>query len=513
MMRREIYIRAAAIIIAIVSLNFLASRHFFRWDLTEKREYTLADSTKALLSGLDDIVTARIYFSRELPAQLVQMQRSLQDLLDEYRHYSDGKFRVEYINPLESPQTEMEVQMLGIPPVQLNVIQHDKQEVAKVYLGMSIQFGEKKEIIPLVDSLGNAEYLITSSILKVAQENIPVVAWWSGDEDREYTQSRELLEKRYKVQPIHSAEELQDIDLPAALVMIEPGQLGGADLKAIDGYLQAGGSLFVATDSAHVSNQLQVRASSSPIHQLLQSHGVTVEKNILADTSNAYAAFSGGYLTYQVPYPFWVMVRKEGFSRKSPITAQLEQAIFPWASSLKLDEAPAEEIERTILAHTTASAGEARLPELGNENKADFLSVSLDPEAAAQALQNSSGGIRPLAVLLKGALAGNYPDKKDATLLVVGNSRWLKNSFLKQFPANRLFFENAVDDFAMGPALIGIRSRAAPFNPIRDLNHAQLSFIKYGNIFLMPLLLLLAGFFGGMRRRKKRRQLKMIYAA
>ena len=75
-------------ILAVV--NLYADRHFFRIDLTENRRYTISDSTRAIVGGLEDIVTIKVYLSRKLPPYAIAISEHIRDMLEEYRIYAGG---------------------------------------------------------------------------------------------------------------------------------------------------------------------------------------------------------------------------------------------------------------------------------------------------------------------------------------------------------------------------------------------------------------------------------------
>ncbi len=74
------------IIIGIVIVaNILGQFYYARADLTEDKQYTLAASSKEVVSEIPDIVRLKAYISSELPPVLKEHEQRLRDLLDEYR--------------------------------------------------------------------------------------------------------------------------------------------------------------------------------------------------------------------------------------------------------------------------------------------------------------------------------------------------------------------------------------------------------------------------------------------
>ncbi len=87
------------IIIGLVLLNVVSYFFYTRLDLTERNLHTLSVGTKRLLGNLDDQLTIRAYFSKDLPPPFNSHERAVRDLLDEYESYSRGKLHIEIIHP------------------------------------------------------------------------------------------------------------------------------------------------------------------------------------------------------------------------------------------------------------------------------------------------------------------------------------------------------------------------------------------------------------------------------
>ena len=116
--------------IALVALGNLVSRNFFfRLDLTENQIYSLSPSSKVILEKIDDFLTAKVYFSENLPGQYGNTRRYLQDILEEYAAYSDGNFRFEFYRPDDDEKLALDAQKSGIQPVQLQVLENDKNDL------------------------------------------------------------------------------------------------------------------------------------------------------------------------------------------------------------------------------------------------------------------------------------------------------------------------------------------------------------------------------------------------
>ncbi len=86
------------IVIGILAvINFFSYQLFYRFDLTQNKDYSISKASKEMVKGLDDIVNIKVYFSKNLPTQYINLPQEVGDLLDEYANYSGGKIKTEFI--------------------------------------------------------------------------------------------------------------------------------------------------------------------------------------------------------------------------------------------------------------------------------------------------------------------------------------------------------------------------------------------------------------------------------
>ena len=122
-----------AILLGILLLLNLIGRNWYkRFDLTDNKMYSLSKSSENVLDKIDDLLTMKVYFSDDLPGELSNTQRFLQDLLEEYEAKSDN-IRFFFTNPESNEELEEEARKDGIQPVQMQVVEDDKLEIKRVY--------------------------------------------------------------------------------------------------------------------------------------------------------------------------------------------------------------------------------------------------------------------------------------------------------------------------------------------------------------------------------------------
>ena len=136
---------AGGLLVGLILLNLISRDNFHRFDLTDNKKFSLSPSSKTIVSKLDDRLTIKVYFSDDLPSELGNTRRFLQDILEEYQALSDD---VSFFFHAPESDSELEEQARkdGIQPVQMQALENDQMVVKKVYLGMVLLFENKKEM-------------------------------------------------------------------------------------------------------------------------------------------------------------------------------------------------------------------------------------------------------------------------------------------------------------------------------------------------------------------------------
>ncbi len=329
----------------LILVNVILAGIPARLDLTEGKEFTVSGATKDVLRGLTDLVTITVYMSEDLPPQLSTLRRQISDTLDEYRNYGRGKVQIDFVNPKQDPQTEQRMRSLGIPEIMAQTVQKDQLQVVNIYLGMVISHLDRQEVIPVVQDTYTLEYDLTAAILKVSQSDEYVIGILSDSPEVGPTQAmsavQELLSKQFRVQTVSleggEREVPADVDL---LIVAAPARIPDRAKFRIDQFVMRGGRAIFLIDAIRLpeGGGLQAFPLDSGLEDLLAGYGVRVQKSLVVDRAScATASFSGGYVRYTVPYPYWPKAVPDLLNRDHPITSRLESLVLPWAAPLRLD--------------------------------------------------------------------------------------------------------------------------------------------------------------------------------
>ena len=272
-------------LVGLVLLNLIARDNFRRLDLTDNKMYSLSNSSKNVISQVDDLLTMKVYFSSDLPNELGNTKRFLQDILEEFSAYSHGNIRFFFEDPQEDETMEEQARKDGIQPVQMQVIENDKVEIKKVYLGMVLLYENKKDNIPVIQSTAGLEYLITTKIKSLIDVDKKVIGIVNLQPDFELKTNniRAQLSQNYLVRSVDLSSNADD-EIDVLLVSGTTDTLDTLVRKNLESFLQNGKMLFLAQGGVTADIQQQ-RASviNSDIFDFMAQYGLQIKKNLVLD--------------------------------------------------------------------------------------------------------------------------------------------------------------------------------------------------------------------------------------
>lgn len=519
----------------LVIINGVSQHKFVRWDLTEYKQYTISEATKKILRALDDIVTIKLYFSKNLPPVMMLKEQQVLDLLDEYRAFAKGKIEVKREDPASSPELENQVRSMGIPQVQMTFREKDAVEVKNGYLGMGVFFGTNKEVLPIVQNVDNLEYDLTSAVKKVTSPEVLKVGYLTGHDERDLSKDYSLIQgalaQQYQIIPVTiTAGQPIPSEIKTLIIAGPKKDIPEAELFEIDQYLMKGGKLIVLMDMISINMEMGLMATpvQCSLTKLLESYGIRVNLDLVLDRYNERLTYSESpnnivqYIT-TVNYPFFVKVMKKNFDTKSPVLRGLETVTLPWTSSIDLLSYKLKNADISKLLQSSEFAWTQKGRFMLNPKQqftvppdqekqyllAAIVTDAFDsyykgkevPKAAQEPDQDTAAKGKPAAQEVHKVI-----EKSPKTeIMVVGNSSFITADSLRRFSGNGVFFLNSVDWLTQGEALIGIRTREVTERPLNELSDKTVAFLKFINIFGVSAIMVGVGFFIFYWRRREKK--------
>ena len=520
-----------AVLGSLVLINILSRYSFARLDLTRDRQFTLSDATVATLEELKDPITVRAYFSKDLPPPLSSHARYVRDLLEEYYAYAGGNLRYEFIDPLseeteadkekkkdvkhdifgravrEQTSVEQDLSAMGITPVQVRVNEDDKLEVKRAYLGIAINYGDKREVIPVVQETGGLEYDLTTLIRKLTRERTPKIAILQGHEgpdlQKDLGQAYGLMSQLYDVTPLDltsSAKIPEDVD--AVLVVGPKTPFSEEEQKEIDRFIVNGGAAAFLLDAIKPNLQtLETEDANSGLSNLLASYGATPARGLVLDAQCATINISQqkGFMRIMQPVSYPFIPQPRSLDPYHPLTRGLSQAVFPFMSPIKVTVPESSNIEVEALVRSSDRSWVESPPYDLNP-----LRRWTEDEVGTQAPHD-------LVVTLTGALpshfdAGAPPATDDRApkgrVLVAGGATFIQDQFLSM--GNQALLLNLIDWLVLDDAMLAVRSRGLEAAPLQELTDGQRNAVKYLNMLGLPLVFVAFGLVRWRMRERRR---------
>jgi len=544
---RNLRLGTVMIVAIAVVANLFGNYIPGRLDLTSERLYTLSDGTKAILRDLDDVVTITFFVSNELPPQVQLVERDVSDVLRDFRRYGRGNVQVIRKHPDQSEDARQEAQQLGVTAVQFNVVRQEELQVKQGWLGLAVQYAGESEVIPFVGDYRTLEYQLATNAWRLTRARTPKVAFISGHGEKTQTDygafGRELG-RTYEVTSIDLSSDSARLgpDLDAIIVAGPKQAMDARSRQMLQEYLQRDGRLFYLAEGVDVNLQY-LFASELPdsARNVSQLFGVGTDPNLVFDLrSSESIQVPGQVFNYVVAYPFWLRALP---AEEHPITKNLNSVVLPWASTL--DTVPRLEgrqftpllvtspyaayqqgnfeirpetdfpYDRSVLRqHLLAVAvqGAVRAGVAGGP-AAEALESSTDADAEGAAVgvadttAADSASARSSARLI-GREAFSGPLRGRA--VVVGDSDFLMDQFLRGTPEGAIFALNALDWLTQTDALLGIRSKQPTPRPLVFESNLEMQAVKYLNLIGVPLAFIILGVVRLFRRRRLTRR---TYAA
>jgi ABC-type uncharacterized transport system involved in gliding motility auxiliary subunit len=435
------------VIAVIVVVNVLADRYNKSYDATANKRYSLSEQTAKIVKGLNQDATIT-YFNQSTRF------RDGKDLLEEYKNLSP-KVKVEYVDPDKEPQR---ARAAGV----------------RNFGTAIVRVGDKKEEAKTMTEEG-----ITGAFIRDLKSNSRTVCFVTGsgehqidDSDREgFSQFKQLLAKDdYETKAV---DLLQKPEVPSdCTTLVVAGPTRNYVQPAVDAlkkYVEDGGRAFFMLDPPLKMGRSDI-ADNDALTSLLQSWGVTVDKDLILDLSPVGQIFGLG--------PQVALVSSYS---SQPIVSEIKRTAtgFPLARSIQIKNGDKTNVEK-LFDSSTSSLATTNL-------SSDRVSVQ-DPN-------NKKG---PLTL----AAAGTYNTGKQNSqgrFVVVGSSGWAANRFIT-FEGNGDLALNAVNWLASDEDLISIRPKA-PENRRVTMTGRQFNAVLVTTQFILPLIVVVAGFGVWWKRR------------
>lgn len=512
----------------VVVLNLLGGQIRGRIDLTEENVYTLSQGTRDILTELDDLVTVQLFVSQELPSEIALTRRDVEDLLADFRRYSDGNLQVDVRNPDEDEDAASQAESYGIQQIQFNVLREDEFQVRNGWFGMAILYADQQEVIPFVRSSSDLEYRLASAIASMTRERQPRVAFVTGFGARPVDQLPGIqsgISDRYEITSVDlsgSPEAEEAVDAPGdddadtgipslspdsldVLVVAGPTEtMSPAAVDSIRSYLNRGGSAFFLLDRVLLEPQRGITVPlETGLEPVLAERGIQLHSDLVADYRSNQTVSMGqqGAFSVMRSYPLWPVLLPAG---DHSITRELNQMTVAWASAMEItNAAQATPLWTTSEYADLLGPGRSIQPDDLPDPDPEVLSTRVVAAAAGPGAGTGAAPGLDAGAEADGSSEGSDDDADGGSagrLVVIGDADFVAPQIFRSTPQNVTFVANTVDWLAQDESLIAIRSKDRSPAPLVFDSDFQRMALRWGNLVGMPLVFVLIGLVRHVRR-------------
>jgi len=346
---------ATLLFVAVVLLSDRVL-HGQRLDLTENSLYSITDATQRVLDDLDEPVTLTLYFSYEAAEGVPYVReyaRRVRELLQSYAARSDGRIRLERVDPKPLTGARERADELGLEPVPAG-------DGKQIYLGLvGTNAYDDVEVIEFFEPERERflEYDISRLVWSLDHPDPPRVGILTSLPmfERIDPGSGRQFPNWSVIDRLEAIVDLVELDAPLdtidqdldALMVVHPRRRDAGTRYAIDQYLMRGGRVLMFVDPVAGSDSgrrptgdggIETRISRSRPGPLLAGWGIDVDLDrALADPRSGMVV-SAGEESQRDIHPGLMRVEADGLVDNDPITALIDQVIVASPGSIGVVE-------------------------------------------------------------------------------------------------------------------------------------------------------------------------------
>ena len=264
--------------ITILLTGYILSFVSMRADLTQEKRYTLNPSTKKILSGLPEGLLVKVYLEGDMPIAFKRLRNSTQDMLDEFRLYSDNRIDYQFIDPFVNQKEREKNPMIedlynkGLQPTNVKM-KDDKGNLSEKMImpGAIVSYNDK--VIPvnllsknvgmaaevnLNNSIQNLEYQLINALWSVTRDSVENIAIIEGHGELESSLTADLtreleISMRYRIYRGQIDGKAGCLDPYRIIIIAKPTvAFSEEDKFVIDQYIMNGGKVIWLIDQVNI---------------------------------------------------------------------------------------------------------------------------------------------------------------------------------------------------------------------------------------------------------------------
>jgi gliding-associated putative ABC transporter substrate-binding component GldG len=312
-LKKQHIIQIGLSLVILILIAFIASKVFFRIDITSEKRYTLSSETKTILKGLNESVYVKVYLDGDLPVGFKKLRNSIRETLDEFRVYGKDNVQYEFINPSENNNIKLRNQLFselmgkGLKPVNLQSQDKEGGSSEKIIfpgaivsfngIEIPISFLKNNPNLSADENLNNSiqgiEYELIQKIHLLTSKQVDKIAFIEGHGELNEYETSDItseLSNYFEVDRGIINGTMGILDPYKAIIIAKPTKpFSEADKLVIDQYVMNGGKVLWFIDEVNVNTDSLVNGSTlglinnCNIDDQLFKYGVRINPNLIQD--------------------------------------------------------------------------------------------------------------------------------------------------------------------------------------------------------------------------------------
>lgn len=411
-----------SVVVIGLSIWLVATKtFFFRWDLTDEKRYTIAQSSKNIVKHLKAPVDVIIYLGGNIDANMVRLRNSVLDLLDEYNIYSDKRISYRLVDPSQANfdkerfNNYQKLENRGLRGITVSQYDSDGKMSQKIIFPWAevISDGDTVPVALLEPSdredgeqnvnrsIEENEFDFTDAFRILNRNHIDKIAFLEGqgelDEAHTYSVTT-ALSRYFQVDRGVLGNDASILNDYKALIIAKPTEpFSESDKFIIDQYIMNGGKVLWLVDGVKLSKNDMSQSGLTPVialdlnlQDMLFKYGVRLTNSLVEDLQCATIAINiarpGENPQYQnVPWFFSPLLQPSPYS---PITKNNLPVMADFASALDFTNNN-DSIEKNVLlitsnaSHIDFAPTDIDLSQMTNIDPKNYFDRSYLPVAAS----------------------------------------------------------------------------------------------------------------------------------
>ena len=532
--------------IGLFILNFASYYIYKRFDVTQDKRYTLSETTKKIIDGVDSPLIIDVFLDGNFPADFKKLQTETRQLLEEFSAYNSN-ITFQFVNPIEKEEERVEVMKKffekGLTPINVTVEDKGKQTQEVVFPWAIANYGDKGAKVQLLKNLMGAstekkvessvqhlEYAFAEAIHKISKEKQRKIAVIKGNgelDDIYIADFLKTIRDNYYIGPItldsvasQPKETLKALNVYDLAIIAKPREkFTEAEKQVLDQFIMKGGKTLWLIDGTNAEMENLYNESGSTLvsnndlnlTDMFFKYGFRINPQMIKDeygTPIKLASGKEGSESQMETYNWKMAPFIYPASKKHPIVKNTDGVKFNFCSPIELLKT---NTKTTILLESSPYSKIIGTPSV----------VSLEMIAEETSPKDyANGGLIPVAALLEGSFTSMYNNRvlpfKDDTFLnkslptkmiVISDGDVIKNQIDKgapielgydkytgQFFGNKEFILNSVNYLLDDNGLINIRSKDVTL-PVLDKQSVHDNY-NQTQMLTVALPIVLLGIFG-----------------